>query len=193
MRALLIQLVLVFGLLTLTQSTYAQCPRWKKDHHFWELRTAVGLTPTFVKDHSQTSIPPVSLEIRYRPNPTFSIGLLAGTSASTVVQEHFTGSTQEFENEFRMVALRAGVHTRRWEKWETYGGIVLAYQNNKVSSTLTNTTGSDEPLIHYTPRKSGFFYSAFLGTAYKPIPQLKLFGELSYGLSIATVGVGFSL
>ncbi len=93
-----------------------------------------------------------------------------------------------------MLALRAGVHTRRWEKWETYGGIVLAYQDNKVSSTHAgNGRQASEPLIHYTPRKTGFFYSAFLGTAYKPVPQLQLFGELSYGLSIVTLGVGFSL
>lgn len=192
MRAFTIQLFCTLSILLLTQSAFSQCSRWKKNHHYLEFRTAIGLTPTFIKDHAQTEIPPASLEIRYRPSPVFSLGLLAGTSVSTTTQEHFTGSTQRFENRFRMLALRAGVHTRRWEKWETYGGIVLAYQDNRVTSTSTGKTLADEPLIHYTPRKTGFFYTAYLGTAFKPAPQISLFGELSYGLSIVTVGAGFS-
>lgn len=192
MRKLSIQIILI-AILSLTyQAANAQCARWKRNHNFWQLRTAIGLTPTFVKDHAQTEIPPVSLELRYRPNPKFSLGLLAGTSASTVVQEHHSGTRQTLHNKFRMLALRAAVHTQRWEKWQTYGGIVLAYQNNQVSSVQLDKAPVNGPAIHYTPRKEGFFYSAFLGTAYKPVPQIELFGELSYGLSILTIGAGFS-
>ncbi len=183
-------LLLLLGC-TLYQAN-AQCSRWKKNNPNWQFRTALGLTPTFIKDHVDAEVPPVSLELRYRPHPKFSIGLLAGTSVSNTTQEHHTGVRQSFRNTFRMYALRAGVHSQRWEKWDAYGGLVLAYQNNTVTSTAEGKTPLSEPPIHFVPRKTGFFYSAFLGTAYRPYPQIELFGELSYGLSIVTVGAGFS-
>lgn len=191
MRSFIIQLLLIGASLFFVQSANAQCSRGKATQYSWQLRMATGLTPTFVKDHTSTTIPQLSLELRYRPNPKFSLGLLAGASVSNVIQHHHTGVSQHLENEFRMVALRAGIHTQRWEKWETYGGILLAYQHNRVTSQdgdKANTASA----IHYTPQQQGFFYSAFLGSAFKPVPQIELFGELSYGLSILTVGAGFS-
>lgn len=192
MRVLIISFLLT-GFLSLSfQPVNAQCSRWKKNHDSWQFRTGIGLLPTFVKDQSNGEIPPVSLELRYRPNPKFSIGLLAGTSASTVTQEHHSGATQPFRNSFRMLALRAAVHTQRWEKWQAYGGIALAYQNNRVTQIGSDNKASDDGVIHYSPKRDDLFYSAFLGTAYQPVPQIEIFGELSYGLSILTLGAGFS-
>lgn len=188
-RTLTLIAVLSFLLPT---SAEAQCSRWNKNNPNWQFRTAVGLTPTFIKDHVDSEVPPLSLEVRYRPSPKFSIGFLAGTSVSSTVQEHHSGVRQSFRNTFRMYALRAGVHSQRWEKWEAYGGMVLAYQQNTVTSRDEDKAPLGEALIHFTPRKTGFFYSAFMGTAYRPYPQVELFGELSYGLSILTIGAGFS-
>lgn len=192
MQTLFRTLALLIVLGCISPTAAAQCSRWKKNNPNWQFRTALGLAPTFIKDHVQTEVPPVSLEIRYRPHPKFSIGLLAGTSVSTTTHEHHTGVQQSFRNAFRMYALRAGVHSQRWEKWEAYGGMVLAYQNNIISSSMEDKTPISEPPIHFVPRKTGFFYSAFVGTAYRPYPQIELFGELSYGLSLVTVGAGFS-
>lgn len=190
MRSLLtFMLVLVFVALG-SQDVQAQCARWKKNHQYWQVRTGIGLVPTFAKDHATTEVPPLSLELRYRPTPRFSLGVLAGGSLSSVTQNHHTGTSLRLRNKFQMIALRAAAHTQRWEKWAPYGGIALAYQYNKVES-LEKGKEAAAP-IHYQPRKSGFFYSAFVGTCYQPVPQLEFFGELSYGLSIVTVGAGFS-
>lgn len=192
MRALICFILGITFTMLSFQTVNAQCTRWKKNHNFWQFRTGIGITPTFVKDHATAELPPVSLELRYWPNPKFSIGLLAGNSISTVTQKHHSGTSQTFRNDFRMLAVRAAVHTQRWEKWKAYGGILLAYQHNKVESTGPGKYPDEQGPIHYTPRNTGLFYSAFIGTAYQPVPQIELFGELSYGLSILTVGAGFS-
>lgn len=191
MRALL-TFIVVFVLVSLaSQDLQAQCARWKKNHEYWQVRAGVGLLPTFAKDHASTEVPPLSLELRYRPTPRFSLGLLAGGSLSSVLQEHHTGTSITLRNKFQMIALRAAAHSQRWEKWAPYGGISLAYQYNKVENI---EEGKDVAApIHYVPRKSGFFYTAFVGTCYQPVPQIEIFGELSYGLSILTLGAGFSL
>jgi len=193
MRALLTFSLFVFLVCLIPTDAQAQCARWKQTHQYWQLRTGIGLLPTFAKDHTTSEVPPLSMELRYRPSPRFSLGLLAGGSVSTVTQEHHSSSSLSLRNNFKMVALRAAVHAQRWVKWAPYGGISLAYQHSLVE----DVGGAEEEdpttsLIHYTPRKTGVFYGAFIGTCYQPFPQLEIFGELGYGLSILTLGVGFS-
>lgn len=193
MRALLTFSLFVLFVCLVPSEAQAQCARWKQTHQYWQLRTGAGLLPTFAKDNVTSEVPPLSLELRYRPTPRFSLGLLAGGSVSSVTQEHHSGSSLSLRNNFQMLALRAAVHTQRWEKWAPYGGISLAYQNTRIEDV--GSTKEEDPeasLIHYTPRKTGVFYGAFIGTCYQPVPQLEIFGELGYGLSILTMGVGFS-
>jgi hypothetical protein len=173
-----------------TISLQAQCLGWKKNHQYWQVRTGIGILPTFFKDQATTIHPPLSIELNYRPTPRFSLGLLAGSSLSSVNLEHHSGSSLKLRNKFQMIALRGAVHSQRWEHWKPYGGISLAYQHNKVEK-MEAEKGTTNP-IHYTPRKSGFFYSAFVGTCYQPTTHLEIFGELGYGLSLLTLGVGFS-
>ena len=193
MRTLLIFSLFTFFVCLAPENAQAQCTRWKQTHQYWQLRTGVGLLPTFAKDHTLSEVPPLSMELRYRPSPRFSLGLLAGGSVSSVTQEHHSGSSLSLRNTFRMAALRAAVHSQRWVKWAPYGGISLAYQYNQVEDVgKTKEEDLEASLIHYTPRKTGVFYGAFIGTCYQPVPQLEIFGELGYGLSILTLGVGFS-
>lgn len=193
MRTLLTFSLFVFLVCIMPSNAQAQCARWKQTHQYWQIRTGVGLLPTFVKDHTTSEVPPLSLELRYRPTPRFSLGLLAGGSVSSVTQDHHSGNSLTLRNKFQMLALRAAVHTQRWEKWAPYGGISLAYQHNQVEDMANTPQGARETSpIHYTSLKKGVFYGGFIGTCYQPVPQIEIFGELSYGLSIATLGVGFS-
>jgi hypothetical protein len=193
MRALLTFTLFVFFLCLIPSNAQAQCAGWKQNHQHWQIRAGIGLLPTFAKDHTTSEVSPLSMELRYRPSPRFSLGLLAGGSVSSVTQEHHSGSSLSLRNNFQLLALRAAVHTQRWEKWAPYAGISLAYQHSKVEE-VGNSKEEDleASLIHYTPRKAGVFYGAFIGTCYQPVPQLEIFGELGYGLSILTMGIGFS-
>lgn len=161
----------------------------KKMPH-WEVRAGIGLLPTFLKDHAKTELQPVSLEVRYRPTQKFSLGLLAGNSISQAMQEHHTGETRMVRNNFKMIALRSAIHSNPFEKLELYGGMTLAYTNSDVEYTLPGDEKDSEPSFFPTPKeRDGLLFSAFLGTSYRVYNNVNLFGELSYGLSIATAGV----
>lgn len=178
--------ILSFSLLTTSQ---VQAQSGKKMPH-WEVRAGVGLLPTFLKDHAKTELQPLSLEVRYRPTKKFSLGLLAGSSISQAMQEHHTGETRLVRNNFQMIALRGAVHSNPFEKWELYGGMTLGYTNSNVDYTNLDDPKDSEPSFFPQPKeRDGLLFSAFLGTSYKVYNNVNLFGELSYGLSLATAGV----
>lgn len=169
-----------------------QSQSWKKNHHYWQLKAGVGLLPTFAKDQTKSEVPPLSLELRYRFNKKFSLGLLVGQSVSEATRTHHTGIVESFHHNYKMFAFRASVNTHRWEKWQAYGGIFLAYQQSVIERKSDEKYTSKDTLTHYTPKSNNFLYSGFLGMTFFPDPQLAIFGELSYGLSIATIGIGYS-
>lgn len=157
----------------------------------WEARAGIGLFPTFLKDHAKTELQPVSLEVRYRPSHKFSIGLLAGSSISQAMLEHHTGEKRLVRNSFQMYALRGAIHSNPFEKWELYGGVTLGYTNSNVEYLMPdNTKGDDGPsFFPEAKERDGLLFSAFLGTNYRVYEKVSLFGEISYGLSLATAGV----
>ena len=178
--------ILTFCLLA---TTNLQAQNSKKMPH-WEVRAGIGLLPTFMKDHAKTELHPVSLEVRYRPTQKFSLGLLAGNSISQAMQEHHTGETRLVRNNFQMIALRGAIHTNPFEKFELYGGMLLGYTNSNIDYTTQSDKKDSEPSFFPVPKeRDGLFFSAFLGTSYRVYNNVNLFGELSYGLSIATAGV----
>lgn len=180
--------VFIFCALTTTQ-IQAQCGGKKKMPN-WEIRAGVGLLPTFLKDHAKTELQPISLEVRYRPSKKFSLGLLAGNSISQAMQEHHTGEKRTVRNNFQMVALRGAIHSNPFEKWELYGGMTLGYTNSNVDYTNPDDSKDSEPSFFPQPKeRDGLLFSAFLGTSYHVYNNVNLFGELSYGLSLATAGV----
>lgn len=157
----------------------------------WEARLGLGLLPTFVKDHVKSIKPPMSLELRYRPIENLSFGLLHGQSISRGLIEHHTGEEQLATNRFQMTALRIAAHSNPWEKWEVYGGLVLGYSRNDVEYTETEQSKSEESFMSVPPTRNGFTYTAFIGTGMKVGKRLSVFGELGFGLSIATAGVSY--
>ncbi|MEL7428111.1 MAG: hypothetical protein AAFN81_34345, partial [Bacteroidota bacterium] len=51
-------------------------------------------------------------------------------------------------------------------------------------------TGNEGPSFFPEAReRDGLLFSAFLGTNYRVYKNVNLFGEISYGLSLATAGV----
>lgn len=156
----------------------------------WEVRAGLGLLPTFLKDHTKSDLLPVSLEVRYRANKKFSLGLLAGTSISEAELEHHTGEKRTVRNEFQMMALRGAIHSSPFEKWEIYSGIILGYTNSNVDYTVVGDQKDDEPSFFPQPKeRDGLLFSGFVGTSYQLTERVNLFGELGYGLSLTTAGV----
>jgi hypothetical protein len=156
----------------------------------WEVRAGMGLLPTFLKDHVSTQLLPVSLELRYRPTQRFSLGLLGGHSVSTASVEHFSGSEQTFQNAFTMIALRGAVHSSPWERWEVYGGMYLGYSHSNVSYT-EGSPKNESPALPRPAVRNGLLFSAFVGSSVKVYNDVRVFGELGYGLSLTTVGLSY--
>ncbi|MEL7251578.1 MAG: outer membrane beta-barrel protein [Bacteroidota bacterium] len=181
----------LFIILMLCNSFEAEAQARKKMPN-WEARAGIGLLPTFLKDHTRTELQPVSLELRYRPNQKFSIGLLTGMSVSQAMQEHHTGETRTVRNNFQMFAIRTAIHSNPFERWEVYGGTTLGYTNSDVTYTDGENpkTGNEGPsFFPEAKERDGLLFSAFLGTNYRVYKNVSLFGEISYGLSLATAGV----
>jgi len=156
----------------------------------WEVRAGVGLLPTFLKDHTATELPPVSLEVRYRPTSRFSVGLLAGNSIAQAMVKHQNTDERLVRNDFKMAALRGAIHSSPFERFEVYGGILLGYSHSDVTHTTPSDEKNPEPSFLPTPKvRNGLLFSGFMGTSYRAYNNVHLFGELSYGLSIATAGV----
>lgn len=156
----------------------------------WEVRFGVGLLPTFLKDHAKSELQPTSLEIRYLLNRKFSLGLLAGNSISSASQEHHTGEVRLVRNDFRMLAIRGAVHSYPFKKWKVYGGMVLGYSHSQVTyQNAIPGKNYEADIFPQTPQCSGLFFSGFIGTQYHLRRQVNVFGELGYGLSLATMGI----
>ena len=156
----------------------------------WEVRAGMGMLPTFLKDHVSTQQLPLSVELRYRPVRQISLGFLAGRSVSTGQVQHFSGGEQVFRNTYSQFALRAAVHSSPWETWELYGGLYLGYAHSQVDyqSDLSKSEMNDLPR---PAARQGVLISGFLGTSVRLLDEFRAFGEVGYGLSLATVGLSY--
>lgn len=185
-------LLLALTLCTFLTPQNANAQKYKLDK--WEARAGIGLLPTFIKDHAKSELQPISFELRYRMNKKMSLGLLVGNSVSQAYQKHHSGATRMVRNHFKMAAIRAAVHSSSFEKLEMYGGILLGYTKNNVDYTDTTKKETIEEPSFFPVQKTrdGILFSAFIGSSYKVRDNVRLFGELSYGLSILTTGISIS-
>lgn len=184
----LVQALLLLGAcLFASPPLFAQCPSFRS--YPYEARLHLGVLPTFLKDHVDTEMIPLALEVRYRPSPRYSVGLLAGQSIARARQYHHSGSSRVVRNRFRVVALRGAAHTLAFDRLEFYGGMLLAYSFNQVDYLTPFTPKLPNGDLFATPKvRNGFFFSAFLGAQLRIHSRLHCFGEIGYGLSLLTAG-----
>ncbi|RMF03958.1 MAG: hypothetical protein D6772_01380 [Bacteroidetes bacterium] len=175
------------------QSCYGSKSCSKSKSHL-EIAAGLGVLPTFFKDQVNVEQVPLSLEVRYRPNEIFSVGVLAGRSVANTSLQHHSGSVQFIRNDYRVVALRLGVHSRRWEQAEIYGGMSIGYQAGRITSDFVDNKTLDSQLpFYFQAHPQHVYLTAFLGGAWTPIPRYKCFAELGYGLSLVSVGLSYQL
>jgi hypothetical protein len=185
------QLLLASALIVFTLLSPQRAEAQRQPLPKWEARLGIGLLPTFVKDNVKSIQPPLSVELRYRPIENLSVGLLTGQSISRGLIEHHNGERRLATNRFRTTALRIAAHSNPWERWEVYGGLVLGYNHSNIEYTETSTSKNLEKVMPLAPTRNGFTYTAFVGTSMKVGKRLSAFGELGFGLSIATAGMSY--
>ncbi len=175
------------------QTGNAQCSARKgrcKKYGFWEVQAGAGLLPTFLKDHTQTLMPPVLLGINYRLKRNFSLGLQAGMSVSEALIKVPKKTNRDLHrNHFHVAGLRAMVNTTTLDHWEVYGGMMLGYNASTVEVFETNQEAQPSPLRTYS--KGEAYLSAFIGGRYALNKNIGIFSELGLGISILSGGISW--
>jgi len=175
------------------QVTNAQCFSKKgrcKKTDFWEVQAGAGLLSTFLKDRTQSLMPPVLLGVNYRVKPNISLGLHVGTSVSEASRT-IPGDTKSsiHRNHYTAIGLRAAAHTTTLDRWEVYGGMMAGYGISRVEVRETGSEKSPELADEY--RKNKVYLSAFVGGRYAITRNIGIFSELGMGVSLLTSGISW--
>ena len=166
-----------------------------------EFKAGVGILPTFINEDSKILTQPVQATLSYRINPIFSVDAYAGYSSTLgAVETYRDGSSYQSQNDFLSLGLRASAHMIRVKNIDVYGGMMLSYNKPFVTTTTLAEPdahqGSDALGINPTPYnpegpKNNLIVGGFVGGSYYFTQNFNVFGEIGYGVSLATVGLGY--
>ena len=169
------------------QTSFAQNSKIK--YPYFEASARIGLIPTFVKDISKAEVPPLGINVDYRLNRKFSVGVFGGyTKVISHPDMLNDGQPMTFSNQFSMAGARFAVHSTNLEKWDFYGGMGFAYTHSKIDVLRGNV---DKLITHKNFKESSgkMMMSAFVGAKFLVNKDMTIFGEVGYGISLLSVGV----
>lgn len=172
--------------LLLASSLGAQKIKWPQ----YKLHAGMGVFPTFLKDNTRTLTLPATVEWRARLDPRYSIGLLAGHSASESIRDYGPAlGIRQYRNHFTVLNLRLAAHTSPLSKWEAYGGMILGYGFSDVNVLRDDPKDRGAPTAEGPKVRNGFYFSGFVGTQCRLGQRFGLYAELGYGISILSAGM----
>ncbi len=157
----------------------------------WEANVSIGALPTFVRDHSQCIVPPLSIAVSHRFSGLFSMDAVAGYSVSQAARTRGIHAGMTFWHRYSYAGLRATVHTDPWrfERWNLYGGICAMWVSSDVAAVSAHKAGS---VIRATDEHSErLFASGFLGARFALNHYWGLHSELGFGVSICSLGISY--
>jgi len=158
-----------------------------------DLNVGVGLVPTFSRKNVTSVGVPLTASIDYMIGNKFSLGASYGRSVSDSDQVIISdGIAAQYRNTFQEYALRVGFHYTELEKFDFYGGTTVAYTQSNIEKA-NGEFGEYETQKGIQAESSRVLPMAFLGTKYAVTPRIAAFGEITYGVSLAKVGVSVRL
>lgn len=180
-------LLLSFFSLLFAQTTAAQHGR--APERYLDVNAGIGILPTYLKDAGRALTPPLSLSADYKLAKNFSLGAFAGFSITeTGLRALRDGGTAKWRNSTSLLGLRFAARSRPMGPWEVYGGMSLAYAHANIEimegqlEKVKNENGLQE-------NSGRMIYAGFFGSRYRLTPRLGVFGELGFGISLASVGL----
>ncbi len=182
-------LSLLFVLMINIQHATAQKSKFTPYKGF-ETSVGVGILPTFVKDRSKNIVLPLSLNVGYRINEKFSVGLFAGYTQAETQPDLLNEGPMRCRNTFSTVGLRLAVHSITFKNWDFYGGMTLGYTRSRFE-ILEGDIEKAKQHKRFEPVTWKPLVSAFLGGRYEIGPKLGVFGEVGYGISLITTGITY--
>ncbi|HMQ47621.1 MAG TPA: hypothetical protein PKA00_05830 [Saprospiraceae bacterium] len=178
-------------LLMIAQWGFAQ----KKMNHagFIDINGGIGLFPTFVKDAGKMKVPPLTLNMSYRLKENFSVGVFVAHSVTeTDMVLLKSGETAKWGNSFSVVGARMAAHVRQIDPWDVYGGLSVGYSVSHIDMMVGNIQKlKDEKGLK--ENSGNLLMTGFLGFRYAMAEKVGIFGEVGFGVSLATVGISVRL
>lgn len=158
-----------------------------------DINAGVGLLPTFVKDAGKVKSPPLALSADFKLAEHFSLGAFAGFSVTeTGLRPMRGGGVAKWRNSFTLFGLRLAAQSSQIGPWNIYGGMSMAYSHSNVDMMEGQLEKvKEEQGIKESSGK--MLLAGFIGGRHSFTPRLGLFGELGFGISLATVGLSFRL
>lgn len=161
--------------------------------HHWDINAGIGVLPTYVKDAGKMVAPPLSLSADYRLSRNFSLGAFAGYSITeTGLRTMRDGGLAEWSNRTTLAGLRAAARSSQRGPWTIYGGVTLAYAhaNIDIMEGQLEKVKEEKGIRESSGR---MVYGGFFGSRYSLTPQFGVFGEIGFGISLASVGLSVRL
>ncbi len=172
---------------------YSQPKRIFKKNQM-DVQAGVGLLPMArILDGATMKMLPVSIEVNRMLGDRFSLGLSHGRSVAEsrpiIISD---GVSQRVTNHTNQTALKAAFHLTRLDNADFYGGFMLTVNDSKFS---VDKGDMDFLKTHHgiVSRKTKLTYTGFVGSRYAISSKWNLFGELGFGESVLTVGVGYRI
>ncbi|GJM34434.1 MAG: hypothetical protein DHS20C18_34350 [Saprospiraceae bacterium] len=160
-----------------------------------QLSAGIGIIPTYAADGGHINVPPVSAKLTYQLSEKFSLGAYAAFSSTTSQQLNYPdGSTRVYDSKQLIFGTRAAAHINRFKNWDVYGGLMLGYSIptvDQITQYPIENDRDDELPSFSRPAESKFLYSGFIGATYFFSPQLGVYGEVGYGISLLNLGVNY--
>lgn len=165
-----------------------------------------GVLPMHViEPQANTITPPLSLSVGLRLKKHFVLSAFAGYSSyDAYLPKMNDGSEWYVKNESLVIGLRNEWHAARWDNVDVYGGFMAGVRKPNVerllldnhSGELSKAIPADEvegPTAFRPGQedKAKLAFGGFVGGAWYFGQNSCLFGEVGYGVSIATVGLGY--
>ncbi|MCO6477993.1 MAG: hypothetical protein J5I94_15280 [Phaeodactylibacter sp.] len=185
--------LILLSILALFFTQMANAQHRRAQENYLDINAGMGILPTFVKDAGKVVSPPLSLSADFKLARNFSLGAFAGFSVTeTGLRPMRDGGTAKWQNRFSLAGLRLAGRSGQMGPWNIYGGMSVAYSH----STIDMMEGQlekvkDEQGVQENSGK--ILLAGFIGGRHSFTPRLGAFGELSFGLSLATVGLSVRL
>lgn len=159
-----------------------------------DLQFGAGFLPmSRLLDGATMKLLPLSLEINRMMSDHFSLGISHGRfiaqSRPIVVSD---GVSQRVTNQGSLTALKGAFHITRLDNADFYGGFQLALTHSKFSVDKGDMDFLKEHL-GIKSRNTKVTYTGFVGGRYVLSGKWNIFGELGFGESVLTAGVGYRI
>ena len=188
MKKIMLLSVLLFSL---AQMATAQHNRGA-DHRL-DINAGIGILPTYVKDAGKMVSPPLSLSADFRLSRNFSLGAFTGYSVTeTGLRAMRDGGTAEWRNSTTLAGLRMAVRSSQMGPWNIYGGMTLAYAHADIE-IMEGQLEKVKAEKGIRESSGKMIYGGFFGGRYSLTPHLGVFGEVGFGISLASVGLSVRL